>query len=420
MAPQFVVTPWRDANELLAVRLHLYSDSLDEREKAVNKVHAWRARKFELPLLLESTADIAEATLRDEDQTLASHTLRLTYATAIARFVTGVLDTQTDLARLSSLSQTPPQIPVSLRETRHRIVHRHLPSLAELQRAAKESLEWLWEHYWSHLNALLAPAASARQLDEREVKERLQGMLKNYVKERKTEIKNRGKEARAADNAVGSCLAIGAPRDVKNSSLVDLLVPEKNILPVGKKLGSSMEGAYLIWAPFIMALGTVDPLFTEALIESMVDILSAPRNDAGSVEDDPVREGMCAWVVKLLDQTKDRVRRGQLSDHALSMCLTTPTFWTLKLADSILKDPSAPGRTSWLAVLEAARLDAEDEAQEPQAEEADQMELDAIEAGSLVEQAIGIGEKIRGPQKYPGLWRPRPIGWIPPGWSEDD
>ena len=38
MAPQFVVTAWRDADELLAVRRDLYSDAVAARESAVNKV----------------------------------------------------------------------------------------------------------------------------------------------------------------------------------------------------------------------------------------------------------------------------------------------------------------------------------------------------------------------------------------------
>jgi hypothetical protein len=38
MAPQFVVTPWRDANELLAVRRDLLAADDAARERAVNKV----------------------------------------------------------------------------------------------------------------------------------------------------------------------------------------------------------------------------------------------------------------------------------------------------------------------------------------------------------------------------------------------
>ncbi|KAK7192248.1 las1 protein [Paraphaeosphaeria sporulosa] len=431
MAPQFVVTPWRDADELLTVRRDLFAADDDvARERAVNKIIAWRARKLELPLLLESTADIVEAKLRDGKQGVPSHALRLVYATAISRFVTGILDTHSDLARLSLPAQTTPQFPVSLRETRHRIVHRHLPSLAELKRAANESLEWLWEHYWAHLDALLTSAGSAQQLDEPEVKERLQGVLKSYVKERKAEIKSRSKSPRAADNAVGGWLRIGAAGSVKGKILVHLLVAERNILPVGKKLGSSMEGAYLIWTPFVTALGTIDSLFLQTLTERMIGVLALPGRGTASVEEDPAMEGMCAWVVRMLDsaewqQESQEPRRRKLLDDVLGLCLSTPTFWTLKLAEDLLKDGSVPGRKSWLEILGVAKEDAyeDDDAQAlPPRSQAgpDEMDVDDIEAESLVSESLSDTKQMRGPQKYPGLWRPRPIGWLPPGWSEDD
>ncbi|KAL5407936.1 hypothetical protein PMIN04_011572 [Paraphaeosphaeria minitans] len=373
---------------------------------------------------------MVEAKLRDGEKGVPSHALRFVYATAISRFVTGLLDTQTDLARISLPSQTTPQFPASLRETRHRIVHRHLPSLAELKRAANESLEWLWEHYWSHLDALLAPAGSVQPLDEREVKERLQGVLKSYVKERKTEIKSRSKSPRAADNAVGSWLSIGAEGTVKRKILVHLLVAERNILPVGKKLGSSMEGAYLMWTPFVTALGSIDSGFIKTLMERMIEALALPGRGTASVEEDPAMEGMCAWVVRVLDsanwqQESQEPRRRKLLDDVLGLCLSTPTFWTLKLAGNLLKDGSVPGRKSWLEILEVAKedVDEDDGAQVlPPRPEAgpDEMEVDGIETGSPVSEPSSETRQIRGPQKYPGLWRPRPIGWLPPGWSEDE
>lgn len=255
-------------------------------------------------------------------------------------------------------------------------------------------------------------------------------MLKSYVKERKAEIKSRSKNARAAENAVGSWLGIGAAGSVKGKILVYLLVAERNILPVGKKLGSSMEGAYLIWTPFINALGTIDASFLQTLTERMIDVLSSPGRDTGGMEDDPVREGMCAWVVRILapsewQQEPQEQSRRRLLDAVLGLCLSTPTFWTLKLAEVLLKDGSVPGRKSWLEILEVAKedVDEDDGAQvhPPRPEvRPDDMEVDDTETEVPVLESSSEAKQIRGPQKYPGLWRPRPIGWVPPGWSEDD
>lgn len=342
--------------------------------------------------------------------------------------MTGLLDTQTDLARLALPSLPAPPIPVSLRETRHRIVHRHLPSLPELKRAADESLAWLWEHYWSHFDALLAVPQGDPQLSGRELRERFQNALKTYVKERKAEIKSRKKDARAADGAVGNYLSLPAPRHVKVAVLLELLVQEKTILPVGKKLGTSMEGAYLIWTPFLADLSSAEPTFLPALTQRMVDVLSSPSRGGASVEEDPAREGMHDWLLHILISIEwhDIERRGGVSpllDDVLGSCFTAPTFWTLKLAEYILASSDVPGRKSWVAILEAARREEDGNLDEqllpPKLVSAPgDMDVDTIVAEMPVSDSTSV-KKIRGPQRYPGLWRPQPIGWIPPGWVAD-
>ena len=44
-------------------------------------------RKLELPLLLESTADLVDAVLQDERGELQLNALRMVYATAVSRYV---------------------------------------------------------------------------------------------------------------------------------------------------------------------------------------------------------------------------------------------------------------------------------------------------------------------------------------------
>ncbi|EAT82435.1 hypothetical protein SNOG_10100 [Parastagonospora nodorum SN15] len=83
---QFVVTPWRDSKELLQVRHDLYGTDSIKKERAVNKVFAWRSRKPDgLPLLLDSTADIVDVLLQDQRSELKHNPLRLLYATAVSR-----------------------------------------------------------------------------------------------------------------------------------------------------------------------------------------------------------------------------------------------------------------------------------------------------------------------------------------------
>lgn len=102
---EYVVTAWRNRQELLQLRHDLYSSETKRRERAVNKVSschaseitnawtayaekvfAWRLRKPDgLPLLLDSTADIVDVLLQEDKADLNHNALRLLYATAISR-----------------------------------------------------------------------------------------------------------------------------------------------------------------------------------------------------------------------------------------------------------------------------------------------------------------------------------------------
>ncbi|KAF2681542.1 Las1-domain-containing protein [Lentithecium fluviatile CBS 122367] len=422
METRFVVTPWQERAELLELRRLLYGSVVEWRKEAVNKILAWRARKLELPLLLESTADIVDAVLQDERGRLGHNVLRMVYATAISRFVTGLSDTQSELTRNPPTWFAPTQtlhFPLALRETRHCIVHRHLPSLAELKRAAKESLDWLWEWYWSHLDAAFASASSGgAALTERELRDRLQGVLKSYVKERKGEIKKRGKgvelEMKAAESAVASHLHLDGPRETKEGVLLELLADERAILPADKKMRTSMSGAFLVWTPFLLALCKAVPGFLRRLLDRMVASMASLTQETSILEMDPKREGMYEWCSHILSssswkQTQQqpsipqrRNEKAWLFDHILGLCFTTPTFWTLKLAETLLSDESLPTRDSWLVVLQAAR--AEDT-------EMEGLETAAPPAPSATDETVkATVPKLRGPQKRVGLWRPLPIG----------
>lgn len=43
-------------------------------------------------------------------------------------------------------------LPASFVELRHEATHREPPSLVVLRKATSRSLEWLWDHYWAHID----------------------------------------------------------------------------------------------------------------------------------------------------------------------------------------------------------------------------------------------------------------------------
>ncbi|KAH7083941.1 Las1-like-domain-containing protein [Paraphoma chrysanthemicola] len=434
---QFVVTPWRNRQELLQVRHDLYGSDPTKKERAVNKVFAWRLRKPDgLPLLLDSSADIVDVVLQDQKNGLQHNALRLLYATALSRFITGLADTQIDLTRDRPAWFAPGktlELPFPLFELRHRIVHRHLPSLAELKRAAQDSLDWLWEWYWSQLDyafGMITPGAENAETESTEViKEKLQSILKTYVKERKNEIKTRKKGSKAAENALStynlrySPSSTSTPPARTQGVLLRLLVDDRMILPTDKKLGSNMSGAFMIWDSALRAFcqSTLSVTTLVAQLTSRMNAASTTRAMV-SIDMDPTAEGMYEWILHLLQSTEwQDLRTDSTIETTLVESFSNPTHWNVRIAEALLTDETIANRKQWLAVLHAAKN--EDDEGTEEKDGAMDVDVDAIEEARPVSstmQGQAVKEKMQGPQKVVGMWVPKPIGWLPEGWEDDE
>ncbi|KAH9871500.1 hypothetical protein IAQ61_005679 [Plenodomus lingam] len=455
---RFVVTAWRDPQDLLQLRQDLYSSEMGRRGRGVGKVCAWRVRKPEgLPLLLEATADLVDVGVQEEGKGLGRNAVRLLYASAVARFVTGLADTQIDLIR-DRPSWFPPgkslQLPLALLEVRHRIVHRHLPSLAELKRAAKKSLEWLWAWYWSQLDhafSLSPPLVDDGEIESLEsVKQRLQSLLKTYLKERKTAIKTRKTGLNAAENALSIyTLRFSGPHNAApppriRDILLDLLVNNKMMLPTDKKLGTTMSGAFLIWTPFLLRFCSPPdppspttpiiplPTLLTHLLHTMNTPSPTPPHTPTPPDLDPVREALHDWILHLLSAPECAPLRApssekKLLEHILVECFSAPSFWNLRLARSILRHADWRGKGIWSELLDAAEADA---SVGGNVDAAVEMDIEAAEeTGRLQDAGYNVAgsdqsetqsERLSGPTKVLGLWNPTPIGWMPVGLEPDE
>jgi ribosomal biogenesis protein LAS1 len=293
-------------------------------------------------------------------------------------------------------------------------VHRHLPSLAELKRAAQDSLDWLWEWYWSQLDyafGLTKPTGDGD--DELEgieaTREKLQALLKTYVKERKTEIKGRKKDPQAASNALSAYNLRYSPSNTSISPnrihtiLLRLLTTDKMILPADKKLGSSMSGAFLIWDPLLLAFSDASILPIPSIIAHFTTAMNALPSSMLSTDMDPFREAMHDWIVHIL--RADAWSVSLIVEDVLATCFSEPTYWNLKVAETVLNDGNeVSNRKAWVKVLEAARKEDGDV----------DVDVEMEEVGGPVK------EKIRGPTKVMGLWRGGPIGEVLEGWEYDE
>eukprot|EP00775_Hariotina_reticulata_P008867 gene8867-9046_t len=162
MSPAGRTVPWCCWEEWLMVKDWLLSTSQDRIKKGIQRVEAWRARG-RLPLGVDITASLLETALCDSSfwgsaaasaavgtSAISQQQTRLQYSATIVRMVNGIADSQqkgriavsvNSLAEAAGLSRL-------LVDIRHEATHNELPSLATLQLAAKQALDWLMAQYW--------------------------------------------------------------------------------------------------------------------------------------------------------------------------------------------------------------------------------------------------------------------------------
>ncbi|KAI1261224.1 Las1-domain-containing protein [Xylariaceae sp. FL1019] len=180
---QYIHTPWRDRDELLRVRQQFYPQAAstaktcianapfaadgspdaqaveaeEQQRQAVTHVSMWMHRG-DCPHLIEATAFLTDALLGDLHETRTRDysnflSVRLSYAAAFSRFVTGLLDSQQDKFRKQGMYTIAKNIglPATFVELRHRATHEPLPSLKNLRSGAQNALAWIYDFYWKDL-----------------------------------------------------------------------------------------------------------------------------------------------------------------------------------------------------------------------------------------------------------------------------
>lgn len=208
---QYIITPWRNRQELLECRSALYPSSQTptarrQQKEAVDRVSAW-VQRGNCPHLIESTALLISAVIIDVPET-PTYAVRAAYASAFARcvvmlasskyhsrdanalrFVTGLADSQQEASYKLSMYQVARQInlPASLVELRHQCTHEELPSLMKLRAGSKRALDWIWENYWSTLRSdvLSAPKEEKPEDCRKVLQDYLRWKARNVQDEKK-------------------------------------------------------------------------------------------------------------------------------------------------------------------------------------------------------------------------------------------
>ena len=111
----------------------------------------------------------------------------------------------------------------------------------------------------------------------------------------------------------------------------------------------------------------------------------------------------------------------KLLEDMLTQCFSEPTYWNLRTAEKVLDGGEVKYKEKWCAVLSAAKSEEAEDMDVDRERKGGTKEMVDIEVEAEKEEAVVVPkEKIRGPRKVLGMWKPRPIGWLPPGWEDDE
>ncbi|KAI3405725.2 LAS1 [Candida oxycetoniae] len=109
-----------------------------------------------LPHGIEATSILTSTLITDEESpNMDPNVLQLSYTMALIRFVNGLLDPfqQSSFAVPMQLLAKQLDLPSFFVELRHMGTHESLPTLEMLRIGCKRALNWLYDHYWCHVNS---------------------------------------------------------------------------------------------------------------------------------------------------------------------------------------------------------------------------------------------------------------------------
>lgn len=146
------IVPWYSSEEWEQLKIWFYSESIKDQRRAILKVNSYQCKGSQyLPHVIDSTCQLTNALLLDEDNSVEKLSVRLNYTMTLIRFVNGILDPNQKAQFAIPLHTIARNVGLSSSfvELRHWGTHeRELPSLDMLRIAVRDALNWLWLHYW--------------------------------------------------------------------------------------------------------------------------------------------------------------------------------------------------------------------------------------------------------------------------------
>jgi hypothetical protein len=123
------------------------------------------------------------------------------------------------------------------------------------------------------------------------------------------------------------------------------------------RFGANMVGAFLLWDGLLIQLAKAFTSFHLHLItELRGELMNPVQHDS---TEDPVKEAICEWMQHILTgkswqilHEKELVR---IQNESLKECFLDSSYWSLQLAESVLRVATAAQILEWKPLLDAAQ-----------------------------------------------------------------
>jgi len=296
---------------------------------------------------VESTAQLTETLLHDQAGGSVVVT-QLAYATAVCRFVNGLLDPAQKSHFAVSMHTLAKSLglPASFVEIRHAASHEVLPSLVVLRKACNRALDWLWSNYWAALNpasgddsgeVLVLGMGGMKDMQ----KARIQVLLERWRMHRKNDLKQITGKSRTShlskdDVALLKDIVNICSEDDGLEILANSLIEEFSSLPelIQTRMNSTF-GPILQRLPNFSLLSYLDRAvegFLEALINGVLERVSNDDNEIG--QDEEQKKELLTWLGNIIIELKGpesghQISKGWSIENVFQLCLLQPNKWYL-------------------------------------------------------------------------------------------
>ena len=119
------------------------------------------------------------------------------------------------------------------------------------------------------------------------------------------------------------------------------------------RLGSSLEGAFLIWDDLLRKVAVQLPGFQHALTYYMLHVLTdVPTTDP---QTDVEKEALAMWILHLPSLKSQDVR--DLSLETIKSCCLHPGYWTRRVGEETLRNADYELRIDWQDMFQASSIE---------------------------------------------------------------